>query len=102
MDLIKFIKDSFAQVGKAARNIKGAIDAAEYWAENGLVITKVDAEIYQIRLGICELCDNYNKVTSVCGICGCPMIAKAATEIDPMESVKQKKQIKTACPLQKW
>lgn len=71
-------------------------------AENGVKAGKVPKAVAAERMKICRGCESFIKPTAQCGECLCFLKVKTALIWDPVESVKQMKDIKVVCPREKW
>lgn len=78
------------------------LDTISYMATNGVKTDKVPEEVKEQRLEVCRACERFVKPTVQCGVCWCFLNVKAALVFDPVESVKQARNVRVKCPLNKW
>lgn len=74
----------------------------EFFAKEGIQTEYVTEDQKGLRLSLCEPCDEFIQETRQCGICTCFMDVKTSFLYDPVETLKQGKQVLTKCPKDLW
>lgn len=77
-------------------------DVTKFMIDEGYDLTYVSELEQKLRIGLCTRCPKFKPLTRQCGICKCFMDFKTKLLFDPIESTRQKKKIKTVCPIDKW
>lgn len=94
---------SFKSIREVAKKYGQEVaEGIQFYVDQGIQVVLVPPEMRQIRLNICENCDLFDQEQRRCTHCKCFMDIKTTLRYDPVESAKQGKRVKCACPINKW
>lgn len=72
------------------------------WIDKGFHLEKVETEVAEFRIAICNGCNDLIVEKKRCAHCCCPMEFKVTLKYNPIEiGVLLKKKLVT-CPINKW